>query len=202
MQSSNLGLYADLIIHSDYSNLHGRLIKFDGQQRSVLKKYAETKPKNVLIGGPFGSGKTLVLVQCISISISELETSNILFRVIVVIDMQNEDSRLLKDMQNIYLGFIGKEINIRRKKKGLQPIEVTFCTLKSLMIKHNIVPNTPKDLKVMKSLISQQPLLSENGWLYHEEYSQPTVSSAIFASTECDEKIDENDLLKKLNKER
>ena len=148
----------------------------------------------MLIGGPFGSGKTLVLVQCISISISELETSDIPFRVIVVIDMQNEDSKLLKDMQNIYLGFIGKEINIRRKKKGLPPIEVTFCTLKSLMIKHNIVPDTPKDLKVMKSLISQQPLLSENGWLYHEEYSQPTVSSAIFASTECDEKIDENDL--------
>ena len=42
-----------------------------------------------------------------------------------------------------------------------EPIDVTFTTLNDLMIKHNIVPDTKKDLEVMESLLSKKEVLTK-----------------------------------------
>ena len=73
------GLYTELYMNQDISNLQGRLIKFDLDQKKFLERYTQERPQNVLVLGPFGCGKTVFVTQFMAIKISELETANILF---------------------------------------------------------------------------------------------------------------------------
>ena len=127
-------------MNQDISNLQGRLIKFDIEQKKFLERYTQERPQNVLVLGPFGCGKTVFVTQFMAIKISELENAKIPFRVIIAIDTNSKDSKLLKTMKTTNFGFISTEINARRIMNNEEPIEVTFTTLNDLMLKHNIVP--------------------------------------------------------------
>ena len=81
-------------MNQDYSNLHGRLIKFDLSQKQYLEKYSQKRPQNVLVLGPFGCGKTVFITQFFAIKVSEYEDLKIPYRVIVCIDMKSKNSQL------------------------------------------------------------------------------------------------------------
>ena len=93
-------------MNQDYSNLHGRLIKFDLSQKQYLEKYSQKRPQNVLVLGPFGCGKTVFVTQFFAIKVSEYEDLKIPYRVIVCIDMKSKDSKLLRNMKTKNFGFI------------------------------------------------------------------------------------------------
>ena len=148
-------------MNQDYSNLHGRLIKFDLSQKQYLEKYSQKRPQNVLVLGPFGCGKTVFVTQFFAIKVSEYEDLKIPYRVIVCIDMKSKNSQLLQNMKTKNFGFLETEINGRRTLNNEEPIEVTFTTLNDLMVKHNVVPDTKKDLKVMKRLTKNDKRMTE-----------------------------------------
>ena len=72
------GLYADLIISKDYSNIagcsKGKLIQFDPVQKKILDEYLWNDPYAIMLIGHYGSGKTLLLVEMMGI---KSETSHL-----------------------------------------------------------------------------------------------------------------------------
>ena len=100
------GLYTELFMTKDLSDMHGKLIKFDLPQGKYVREFTEKKPKNVLVLGPFGCGKTVFITQFMAIRISEMETNKKPFRVIIAADMPTEDSKLLRDMEAKNFGFL------------------------------------------------------------------------------------------------
>ena len=159
----------------------------------------DKKSKHVLVAGSIGCGETLFLSQIVAIKLGELELKRKPYRVIVVTDSQNENCHLMKKLKSKHFKFIKSEINEKRKRNNEEPVEVTFTTLKQLMIKFNIVANTFQDKDNMQSLILKGKLLTKEGWLSYK--NSPTVRNALHASTDYDipEHINESELLKDLN---
>ena len=88
-------------MNQDISNLQGRLIKFDVDQKKFLERYTKENPRNVLVLGPFGCGKTVFVTQFFAIKVSEYEDLKIPYRVIVCIDMKSKNSQLLQSMKTL-----------------------------------------------------------------------------------------------------
>ena len=151
------GLYADLYMANELSEIHGKLITFDLVQKKFIQEYASKMPQNVLLAGHFGCGKTVVGTQFVSIKISEFELreGKNLFRVIIGADVVHADNKLLKDLREKHFDFVEKEINCRRQMNGQEEINIEYTTLNALMEKHNVVPGTAQDIEVMKTLISR-----------------------------------------------
>ena len=126
---------------------------------SYIEEFVQKKPRNVLLGGHFGCGKTVVGSQFFSIRISELELSGKRFRVIIGADVVHEDSKLLLDLKNNQFSFLETEINQRREFNGQEKIDVTFTTVNSLIEKHGIVPGgTAKDIEATEKMVSKKRL--------------------------------------------
>ena len=83
-------------MNKDFSDIHGTLIKYDLPQKEYIRRFIEEKPNNTLVLGPFGCGKTVFVTQFVSIRSSELETNKIPFRVMIVVDSESEETKLLK----------------------------------------------------------------------------------------------------------
>ena len=151
------GLYADLYMAHELSEIHGKLITFDLVQKKFIQEYASKMPQSVLLAGHFGCGKTVVGTQFVSINISEFELreGKRSFRVIIGADVLHADSKLLKDLEEKHFKFVETEINRRRLMNGQEEIHIEYTTLNALMEKHNVVPSTDQDIDVMKSLISK-----------------------------------------------
>ena len=182
------GLYADLYMQKDLSNLHGKLCSgLSIDQTKKLKDFVETKPTNILVLGPYGCGKTVVNVQCLSIRISEFERMKNDYRIIVAVDLR-KGNELLEELKEKHLKFIQTEIDGRRSVEGRPPVDVIFTTFKELLIKYKIKPNSDRneDRKVMEILVKRN-LLSENGWFHEGRKSKgaPNVTAALLL-TECE----------------
>ena len=56
------GIYPEMIVRQDLSIItEGRRITLDQQQKEIIREISEKQPKNVLLWGLAGSGKTLLL---------------------------------------------------------------------------------------------------------------------------------------------
>jgi hypothetical protein len=200
------GLYSELTMKKDLSDLHEKLIQFEHPQNDFIQEYANIfhgkKPQHVLVAGCVGSGETDFLSQLVSIRISEMEQNKKSYRVIVLTDSASKDCHLLKTLESRHLKFIETEINEKRRKIQEETIDVKFTTLRQLMIKYNILPSTPQDQEIMKSLITKEDLLTNEGWLSWKD-NPPSVSNALHASTEVEvpEYFNEAELLKELNQQ-
>ena len=68
------GLYADMIIRKDLSNISGvnkgKLIQFDPAQQKILDEYLDKMPKSVVLVGHYGAGKTLMTTQILGKGLS------------------------------------------------------------------------------------------------------------------------------------
>merc|ERR1711997_249249 len=95
------GLYADLYMANELSDIHGKLITFDLVQKKFIQEYASKMPQSVLLAGHFGCGKTVVGTQFVSIKISVMEIAEPKrpYRVIIAADLPHEDSKLLKNLE-------------------------------------------------------------------------------------------------------
>ena len=184
------GVYANLMIQTDLQNLNGRVIKHDLPQKRFIKKFVETKPKNVLVTGPLGSGQKLFIRQLLAIKASEMERNKIPFKMLIIYDSEYLQS----------LPFMTNEINKRRQRNGEKVIDFEFTTLDSMMRKQDIIPKADnKDLAVMTALVSKGRLLNKFGWFY-DEIGAPSVFDAIMEKVkDIDVSFDEDELLIELN---
>ena len=105
------GYYAYMTLDLEYSKFlgDGKMIQMDSTQKQVLDHYTKYHPKTVLIQGDYGSGKTIILTQMVSIRISQIESdenmNNKKLNVIVAIDVESLNSKLLGDYKTKNLGF-------------------------------------------------------------------------------------------------
>ena len=81
-------------------------------------------------------------------------------------DIDSSDSKLLEEYKEVYLQFVDQEINVRRRKQGLENIEIEFITLANLM-KSNGVDMKP-DFRSHAEIINHifKTYLKFNGWIY------------------------------------
>ena len=100
------------MIQADLPNLNGRLTKHDLPQKRFIKKFVETKPKNVLVTGPLGSGQKLFITQLLAIKGSEMEKNKIPFRIQIIYDSEYLQS----------LSFMTNEINENMTQRHSQEV--------------------------------------------------------------------------------
>ena len=202
------GLYADLFIKQDYNDIHegnasiGKLIKFDNAQRQVLNDFIQKNPKTVILTGHYGTGKTLLLINMLQIKISQLHKENKPLRVIVTADIPYcGNSMLLKDLKQKYLKFID---DINATKNESNKIELIVEPLNSLRKRYNLVPNSEKELLLLKDMLIEKnlgpfsSLLNLKGWL---PIGYPSITSVVFELCEVPESYVpfEENLLKIVN---
>ena len=90
------GVYSDIKLNNKLSDPW--TAKFDGSLRKVLKKYEETLPKNIVLGGSPGSLRTWLLTQFLSIKMSTNFHKPI--RIIVALNVLSKDCKIMKDVAN------------------------------------------------------------------------------------------------------
>ena len=130
------GYYASMTLDLEFSKFlgYGKMIKMDPNQKRALDDYTKNHPQMVLLGGDYGSGKTILLSQMVSIRLSQLEMDENLrnkkINLIISVDVESPNAQLLEDYKTMHLGFIKQEINERRKENGLDEINVKYVTFK------------------------------------------------------------------------
>ncbi len=85
------GIYSIFILQKEREQFtEGRCIFLDEEQKSVLLKISEQKPKLVLLDGNFGTGKTVLLMEALRIKISQCKEKGQNVRVLITCDTKQK----------------------------------------------------------------------------------------------------------------
>merc|ERR1719367_2667016 len=103
------GIYSTLILREELAQItESRHVHLDEDQRNLIQRIAEEKPKNVFLWGTSGSGKTLMLAEALKMKISQLRREG-KQDVRVIVATMNGGDPLMKDLQEKYLPDIATE---------------------------------------------------------------------------------------------
>merc|ERR1719367_2648164 len=103
------GIYSTLILREELAQItESRHVHLDEDQKNLIQRIAEEKPKNVFLWGTSGSGKTLMLAEALKMKISKLRREGKQDVRVIVAAMFGRDA-LMKDIQEKYLPDIAKE---------------------------------------------------------------------------------------------
>ena len=125
------GVYSDIKLNNKLSDPW--TAKFDGSLRKVLKKYEETLPKNIVLGGSPGSLRTWLLTQFLSIKMSTNFHKPI--RIIVALNVLSKECKIMKDVANQLLNFCKHKETV---SKSTNEIHIQILTMHQL-IKFNMI---------------------------------------------------------------
>merc|ERR1719367_1456455 len=103
------GIYSTIVLREELAQItESRQVHLDEDQRNLIQRIAEEKPKNVFLWGTSGSGKTLMLAEALKMKISQLRREGKQDVRVIVAAMFARDA-LMKDLQEKYLPDIAKE---------------------------------------------------------------------------------------------
>ncbi len=121
------GIYSLLIMQKERGKItEGRCIFLDDQQKAALDKMRAQKPKLTLIQGPFGTGKTILLMEALRIKMAQTQGE---IRVIVTSDTK----------QKALIEYIRTNLELNNLKGKLKGLEVEFSDcLKDVAVQDNL----------------------------------------------------------------
>ena len=106
------GLYMTLMVQEDHNTLtEGRYATLDPSQRKVMEQMSKEEARNLFLYGSHGTGKTLILCQVLLMKMASYKRQD--RRVRVIASTWKEDSKLLKDFQEIYLPILAGDETVR-----------------------------------------------------------------------------------------
>ena len=114
------GIYSILILTQDKVNImEDKYVVLDEAQRKIIEKVALEQPKNIVLWGSSGTGKTLLLTQALSIKISHFkkqEYKGEKYKLNVIISSyfaENNNVPLMQDLKTKYLSHLCNEEYVR-----------------------------------------------------------------------------------------
>ena len=117
----SLGLTSALSIRQEKGELtEGKIYELDESQKEILQKVADEQPKNIILWGSAGTGKTILLSEVLSMKVNHYKMIGVKMRIIVcswsatasVIGPLLKNNLLLKDLKEKYLSHLVSEENI------------------------------------------------------------------------------------------
>ncbi len=95
------GIYSLLIMQKERETItQSRCIFLDDVQKGALLKFAQTRPKLLMLQGNFGTGKTVLLMEALRIKIAQYHEDKMTLRVIITSDTRQKD--LVDYLQSSY----------------------------------------------------------------------------------------------------
>ena len=109
------GTYSVLIMTQDRHDMtEGKYIFLDKIQKQIIEKVAEDQPNNIFLWGSSGTGKTILLVQALSIKISHCKRMGLPIKVFISTYSLFND-KLMEDLKHKYLKHLTEDANIQFK---------------------------------------------------------------------------------------
>ena len=106
------GILARMVIEHDLREIcKNPNAKLDDRQAEIIEKVANENPRNIILWGSSGTGKTILLTQALGIKASHFKRQNIEMRIIVSSFgcLETQPKKLMEDMESKYLPYFKLE---------------------------------------------------------------------------------------------
>ena len=118
------GVSAEMVIEHDLRRLTGRPgMKLSVQQSEVIRQVVERGLCNLLLWGSAGTGKTLLLCECLKIVISKLKTEGGKVKVFIM-TFDRDAPELLKKLKDQYLATLDEKVTFIRMSQLCETLRV------------------------------------------------------------------------------
>ena len=108
------GIYSFIILSRDRADItEDKCMALDSTQKQVIKKVAETQPKNIFLWGSSGTGKTIVLTEVLKMKISYYKKNSIKLNIFVTSYMAASGSQLIEDFKEKYLAHLPPDCQVQ-----------------------------------------------------------------------------------------
>ena len=106
------GLISVLSIRQEKGELtEGKIYELDEGQKEILKNVADKQPKNIILWGSSGTGKTILLTEALTMKINHYKKEGVTMKIIV--SSWGSASQLMKDLKDKYLSHLVSDENIK-----------------------------------------------------------------------------------------